>query len=258
MTHSFAQVHGNDERWRQVLTVIEHEMRSPLAAALMQLTLVEHAMRGLGSMERAQDVLAGAKRQISGLSVVLRRVMELQTTGRVGLSPRTLDIRHLADDLLVRLKSTDPVLWSRVEVRASGAVTGSWDVLAVEQILENLLSNALKFGREAPVRLTISPTPTGARLVVEDQGIGINGEDRGRIFALFGRAAATRAISGCGIGLWVVRQLVRAHGGRIRVKSRQGAGSTFAVWLPRRGRLPIRVRGRVAGRFDVSGLLRRA
>jgi signal transduction histidine kinase len=152
--------------------------------------------------------------------------------GRTELNRQTTDVGQLARDLVARLAATNPALWSRVEVRAAEGVIGSWDPLAVEQILENLLSNALKFGRDQPVHLTVWGRRGGACLAVHDHGPGISRLDRERIFELFGRAPSAGGTAGGGIGLWVVRHLVDAHGGRIRLISRQGIGTLFHVWLP--------------------------
>jgi signal transduction histidine kinase len=233
MAQSLAQVGSDGNGWELALTVLEHEMRTPLATALMQLTVVEQSIRTAGSLERAQTVLAGAKQQIMTLSQVLRRVMEMQTRGTVEISCHLVDLGQLAGDLVKRLRFANPGLWSRVEVQAEEGVTGSWDASAIEQILENLLSNALKFGRRRPVRLIVAAARGGARLQVQDQGVGMSRADQGRIFDLLGRAPSASGIQGQGIGLWVVRHLVQAHGGKIRIKSREGSGSTFEVWLPR-------------------------
>src|SRR5206468_2589252 len=97
-------------------------------------TVVEQSIRGSGSLERAQTVLAGAKRQIMTLSHVLRRVIELQTRGTVEISRHLVDLGQLAVDVVDRLRLTNPALWSRVEVQAAKGICGSWDSSAVEQI----------------------------------------------------------------------------------------------------------------------------
>jgi two-component system, OmpR family, sensor kinase len=227
--------HGSsgEQSWKHLFVMLEHEMRTPLAAALMQLSVAELAMRtGSPSLERAQGMLIGARRQIVGLLQILRRMMEVQTQGQIDLHRETLDMGRLATDLVDRSREANPGLWSRVQVVQEGTVVGLWDPSAVEQILQNLLSNALKFSKSTPVTLSIAPTRAGARIEVRDRGIGIAPEGRERIFDLFNRADSARGIAGQGIGLWVVQLLVRAHGGRIEVKSGEGEGTTFVVWLP--------------------------
>jgi signal transduction histidine kinase len=221
-----------DERWKHVLLMLEHEMRTPLAAALMQLNVVEQAMTKATSLGRAKTMLSGAKRQLAGLSTVMRRTVEIQTRGRVALHPEPCNLGGVAADLLDRLTVTSPVLWSRVKARMAGDLEGRWDRSALEQIFENLLSNALKFSRE-PVLLKVTTARGGARIIVQDRGGGIDLPDQQRVFELFARGSGAHGVAGHGIGLWMVRKLVDAHGGRIRLKSRPGIGSIFEVWLPR-------------------------
>ena len=110
------------------------------------------------------------------------------------------------------------------------AVHGWWDQTAVEQIVSNLLSNALKFGQGRSIRLVVKATPAGASISVRDQGVGIAAADRTRIFERHEHAPAEEG-GGNGLGLWLVRELTLAHGGRVTVHSRKGRGTTFTVVL---------------------------
>jgi signal transduction histidine kinase len=112
-------------------------------------------------------------------------------------------------------------------------VDGRWDPVRVDQILTNLLTNALKYGRGKPVEVTLECDPHTAKLIVRDHGIGIAAPDLERIFEPFERAVPTRSYGGLGLGLYISRQLVEAHGGRVDVKSVPGEGTTFTVELPR-------------------------
>lgn len=104
----------------------------------------------------------------------------------------------------------------------------------MEQVVTNLVSNAAKYGAGRPIELRVDGDGETARLVVRDQGIGIAPEDQARIFERFERAAPSRHYRGLGVGLYIARQIVEAHGGSIRVASAPGAGSTFTVELPLR------------------------
>ena len=121
----------------------------------------------------------------------------------------------------------------RLEPDLQDGVVGQWDPLALEQVAENLLSNALKFGAGKPVAVALRAAGEVAELTVRDRGIGIPEADRARIFQRFERAVARREHGGFGIGLWLANQLVRAMGGAIGIESVPGEGSTFVVRLPR-------------------------
>jgi signal transduction histidine kinase len=214
------------------LSVLEHEMRTPLAASLMQLDAAEAAIGAAGSPEPARLAVATAARQLRVLSAIIARAIQLETRRRIALFPQRVDLREVVTSFMERVRATRSPWWSRIELKATRALVGRWDPSAFEQILENLLSNALKYGKDAPVRVTVTPARGGARLRVRDAGIGIEPKHRERIFGRFARTSSTRSIAGMGIGLWVVRRLIDAHGGRVDVRSRPGHWTVLDVWLP--------------------------
>jgi signal transduction histidine kinase len=112
---------------------------------------------------------------------------------------------------------------------------GNWDRLRVDLVITNLLTNALRYGERRPVRLTVGEAGALGRIIVEDHGLGIRPEDRERIFERFVRAVPSRQFGGLGVGLWLSRQIVEAHGGKLVVASEAGAGSRFTVELPKDG-----------------------
>jgi signal transduction histidine kinase len=219
-------------RLRSLMTVLEHEMRTPLATSLLQLSAAEAAMSESGALDSAKAALAGAARQIRTLSMIVRRAVQIESAQPIELFPQMVDLGQVVKEFLVRLRSTGATLWSRIEVRAAKALWGAWDPAAIEQILENLLSNAIKFGEGRPIVVTVAATRGGARLSVRDAGVGIEAKDRERIFGRFARGPSARNVAGLGIGLWVVRHLIHAHGGRVLARSRPGKWTVLDVWLP--------------------------
>jgi signal transduction histidine kinase len=111
-------------------------------------------------------------------------------------------------------------------------VQGSWDRLRVEQIVSNLVSNAVKYGGGQPVAVRVEADARAARVLVTDRGIGIAPSEQRRIFGRFERGDAAHGYGGLGLGLWIARELARALGGGIDVASVAGEGSTFTVELP--------------------------
>jgi signal transduction histidine kinase len=123
-----------------------------------------------------------------------------------------------------------------VKEESHGPVIGTWDRQRLEQVVHTLLSNAMKFGAGSPIEVTIESSDGVARLAMQDHGIGIAPEDQERIFRQFERAVSVRHYGGFGVGLWIARQIVEAHGGTIRVESESGAGARFIVELPKKPR----------------------
>ena len=120
-----------------------------------------------------------------------------------------------------------------LDVSAPDLVLGRWDRSRLEQVITNMITNALKYGAGKPVDVIVDAVGSQARLAVRDQGVGIAPDDQQRIFDRFERASSTRSFGGIGLGLWIVREIVRAHEGEVRVESELGAGATFTVELPR-------------------------
>jgi signal transduction histidine kinase len=104
--------------------------------------------------------------------------------------------------------------------------------MRLEQLLTNLLTNALKYGGGHPVEIHVTSSGGRACWSIRDQGIGIAPEDRDRIFGRFERAVSTRQYGGLGLGLYISREIVRALGGDIQVESQPGAGAVFTIALP--------------------------
>jgi signal transduction histidine kinase len=115
------------------------------------------------------------------------------------------------------------------------AIWGNFDVSLIDQVLSNLLANAIRYGRGMPIAAGVASTAETARFWVEDRGIGIAPEHQARIFQRYERAAPSNKHAGLGLGLWISRRLVETMGGTISVRSRVGEGSVFTVEIPRNG-----------------------
>jgi len=212
------------------ITLAAHELRTPLAA----LTLTLHG--AARPRERAPDEelaslrrrLGRAERHAERLAKLVDQLLDARRVpAEIPLQRERLDLAALAATAAAALDAD-----GRVAVQRAGPVEGSWDAARLQQVVENLVSNALKFGPGERVEVEVSREGAQALLSVADRGPGIAPEDRERIFGKYERAVSTRNFGGLGLGLWIVRQNVEAHGGTIHVESRPGGGSRFVVLLP--------------------------
>jgi PAS domain S-box-containing protein len=224
------------------LSIASHELNTPLTSLSLNVQALQRTLQraATGSGGSSQDTvgakLHGVQRQISRLGKLIHELLDVSriTAGKLRLEPEVLDLATLARELVPRF--VEDLTRAECELRLElpeSVVLGDWDRLRVEQILQNLLSNAIKYGRGAPIHLKVEADEQWARVVVRDQGIGISAEDQRRLFQRFERLASERHFSGFGLGLWIVRQILDAMGGRILVESEPGRGSVFTVELPR-------------------------
>ncbi|HVH41323.1 MAG TPA: HAMP domain-containing sensor histidine kinase, partial [Labilithrix sp.] len=223
------------------LAVLSHELRTPLTPLKLQLQLLENALEHTTPLERAaarcqlHHLVSRSARQVDRLSQLVEDVLEFLklTTAPVALHCEEFDLSDLARTVLGR-DSSGAV--GPIELHAEKVVRGRWDRRRIEHVFVNLLSNATKYGEGKPITVTVDESGFDERhhavLSVQDHGMGIAEQDQARIFDSFERAVSTWHFGGLGLGLYVSRQIVHAHGGSLHVDSRLGAGATFTLELP--------------------------
>ena len=228
------------------LVVASHELRTPLTS--LQLT----ASSLLRQLERANgdslpaplldDRMRTVKRQLDWLEQLISSLLDVSRIGggQFDLQLERVDLVEVAGEVLTRLRDQARRQHAPLRLEAPLSVVGTWDRSRLDQILTNLVVNALKYGQGRPVEVIVAGDRGDAELRVVDHGIGVPAEQRERIFGKFERAASQRNYGGLGLGLWITRALVELMNGRVRVESTPGDGATFIVTLPcqdERGRL---------------------
>ncbi len=143
-----------------------------------------------------------------------------------------LDFANLCRELIDQLSEEASRRGSRVDVRIEGPAVGLWDRRRMEQVVGNLLTNAIKYGEGRPIEVELHSEGKQAVLRVRDHGIGISPGDTRRIFERFERAVSDRNFGGLGLGLWIANEIVQASGGTLEVESALGQGSTFTLRMP--------------------------
>jgi signal transduction histidine kinase len=220
------------------ISIASHELKSPLGALALQVGSVRDLLDRGAAKRKIMPKLETAVRQIGRLNRLVGNLLGASriTTGRLELELEDLDLATVLQQVVVRERAAWTSEQCVLTLRTSGPVIGRWDRLRLDQMITNLLSNALKYGLGNPVEVVLESDAGRARLSVRDHGIGIAHPDQAKIFEPFQRAVDRRSFTGLGLGLWIVRRIVEAMGGTIRVESELGAGSTFTVELPRRQR----------------------
>lgn len=236
----------------EFLSVAGHELRTPLTALRLQIeSLLRGAHRGApdtAALDAGTKRLTSAARMIERLATLIDDLLDVSriSSGRLELRRAEVDLSALVKEVAARFAEELGRSGGRFELSIQPQVIALGDEARLDQVITNLVSNAVKYGQRRPVAIQLTADGRRARLSVTDQGIGIAAEDQTRIFDRFERAVSGRHYGGMGIGLWVVRQLVQAHGGTIQVHSELGEGATFVVELPLQDPPPLQ-RGGEAG-----------
>lgn len=216
----------------EFLSVASHELRTPVTALELQLELLLRMQANAREIPR--DRLELARAQVLRLARLVDQLLDVSriSAGRLQLDVDRFDLGDAAREIAARLRDQARRVGSTIEVSVGCEAVGAWDRGRIEQVLTNLVTNAIKYGQGQPIEIDVQRSDEYARVSVHDHGIGISPDDQARVFAQFERAVPQRRYGGLGLGLWIVRQIVEAHGGTVRVDSTPGAGSTFVVELP--------------------------
>jgi PAS domain S-box-containing protein len=220
----------------EFLSIVSHELKTPLTSLTLQLQGIARKTKKDPALGHLASTLDIALRQTSRLNALVDVLLDISriTQGRLELSLEDVDLTATVRDVTTRIQQIAARAGCNVRLHENGAVMGHWDRARLVQIAENLLSNAVKYGARQPIDVEVfARADNEATVSVRDRGIGISPEDQLRIFAQFERAVSVNEFGGFGLGLWIVRQIVEAHRGKITVESAPGQGSTFTVTLPR-------------------------
>jgi signal transduction histidine kinase len=218
------------------IAIAAHELRNPMTPLLGVADLALAAARTAEDTCPPRVTMLLERMQLLAQDFIQRSTRLLDVSrieaGNLRLEPSVTDISALVLSTVQKYEVAAARVRSPVEIGIEGGITGICDRLAVEQVTDNLLSNALKFGAGKPVTVRLRSQGAAAWLEVQDRGIGMSPEQQVRIFDRFEQVVTQHRGSGFGVGLWVANHLVMAMGGQIAVSSRLGEGSTFTAMLP--------------------------
>jgi PAS domain S-box-containing protein len=222
----------------EFLSIASHELRTPLTSLQLR---VESLLRRV--QDRPDEALSSG-RLVRDAAVALDQILHLGNMvnvlldvsrigeGRLAFEYQEVDVAALVGEVIERLKGPAADAGCDIRLQTHELPRARWDRFRIEQVVTNLLANAIKYGAGQPVDVALTRAGDRARLVVVDRGPGIAHEHQAQLFERFARFAPARHYGGFGLGLWISREIVRAHGGEIGVRSSPGGGAAFDVELP--------------------------
>jgi PAS domain S-box-containing protein len=215
----------------EFIAVAAHELRNPLHVVHLTLQLLQRATT---DSPRIAELVEKAGFQLRRLNTLVERLLDVTRvrSGTFELFRENFDMSVLMREIVARFANEPPA--TRIALELDATIRGSWDRLRIDQALTNLLSNAVKYGNRNPIGISASSDDSRVTVKVRDEGIGIGEEELPRIFDRFERLNAGSGREGLGLGLWIAKIIVEAHGGAILAESEVGKGSVFTVTLPLR------------------------
>ncbi|WP_163997151.1 ATP-binding protein [Pyxidicoccus caerfyrddinensis] len=223
----------------EFLSIASHELKTPITSLRMQLQMTERAVKPEEGRAPSPEKLAKALRvsliQVDRLTSLVEDLLDVARirTGTLDLAVQKLDLTQLARDVLERLSAQLAQAGCQARLDAPPGLPGVWDGRRLEQVLTNLLSNAMKYAPGTCLDVRLTAAGDLARLEVRDYGPGVAEAQRETIFDRFDRGIASRNTGGLGLGLFISKQIVTAHGGSIVVEGPPGGGASFVILLPR-------------------------
>ena len=227
------------------MSIVAHEVRTPLNGLILETQLRKmHLARDNAAaftLDKMHAMVERDERQIKSLIRLIEDMLDVSRirTGKLSIRPARFDLVQLVHNLLQNFAPQVEAAESSVSLIADQPVMGDWDEFRIEQVISNLLTNALRYGAKSAIDVRVYNHHGQARVEVQDRGIGIGVENQQRIFQQFERVSTRAVVAGLGLGLFISQQIVAAHGGSITVESRIGEGALFRVCLPLQENSPM-------------------
>ncbi len=222
----------------EFLSVASHELKTPICSLQLQLEAAQSLFQSENPKagEIIPSLLYNALKQCGHLTRLIHEVLNMAQLGahRLELRKECVDLLSLTNEVCERMAAELQRAGCEVHIRSHGSSLGNWDRIRIEQVLSNLISNALKYGQGKPIQISIEGTDDQVEFRIRDEGLGIPKEDQKRVFDAYERIHGSSQIDGFGLGLYIAKNIVQSHHGEISVRSSPDQGSTFIVKLPKK------------------------
>lgn len=224
----------------EFISLASHELKTPLTSLKLRAQFSARKLKyGNVGPKDIKEFSSEIVKQVDRLERLVNDILDFSRirTGNLSLQPQRFNLEQLIKELLNRMspqftsQNYPTVTYPKKDIYVN------WDKLRIEQVMNNLLANAIKYGKNSPIHIDILQINREITISVKDQGIGIDPKFRETIFNRFERAGISpNEISGLGLGLYITYQIVTSHQGRIWVESELGKGSTFYIKIPKNPR----------------------
>ncbi len=222
----------------EFLSIASHELKTPLTSILLNLQFMLYKIQNATTkeidMKELTRMLEVNKEQAQRMSRLINDLLNTSviTTERLQIEKEKTDLSSLVADVIAHFETQLEHAHIKLTFKKVTGITGNWDKLRLEQVITNIISNAIKYGEKKPIFVKVYKDKKHAFIEIKDRGIGISPESQKHIFEMFERGVSERDYKGLGVGLFIAAHIVEAHGGKITVASKLNKGSTFTVELP--------------------------
>jgi signal transduction histidine kinase len=222
----------------EFLSIASHELKTPIAALSLQLQVAERKLRAKPDRDEKEleqiTFLDKTGLQVFRLVQIVEQLLDVSKIDRkvVSLQFEKIDLGHFVQTLVERLENNLKSAQCTVSLHLQNGIECEWDSVRFEQVFENLISNATKYAPGKLIRIETKEVAGIVEIAVRDGGPGIDKSKQAQIFERFVRANSSPQIKGLGLGLFITRQIIEAHGGKISVESKPGEGTSFLMKIP--------------------------
>ena len=222
----------------EFISIASHELKTPLTSIKLQTQMTQISDEKKDpltySPERMKKFVKQIDRQADRLANLIEDMLDVSriSLGKLSLDLQPTSLNSLITEVIESLAELSQQSGNKIIFKFDSEVTANIDHFRIEQVVINLLANAIKYGEGKPITIYLTKQGSEVSFSVSDQGMGIAKENQERIFARFERAVTAKNISGLGLGLYISQQIVQAHRGTIIVQSAPNEGACFIVTIP--------------------------
>lgn len=222
----------------EFLSVASHELRTPLTALSLELQLMQSATQKIPDGEgkvKIKNISDKSLRSVFRLRQLLDELLDLTRirVGKFNVNPEAGDLVPLIHDVVSRFGAEAASSGAAISIHTPDRVLAHFDSIRMEQVMTNLISNAIKYGAGSKIEVSAHQEPEATVIRVRDRGPGISAEKQAKIFERYERAEDDPSVTGMGLGLYIAKQIILSHRGQINFESELGKGTEFIIRLPR-------------------------